>query len=206
MNLLKSILFSVLILFGILTCIHPLYPNEQFLQHLGTVILLAVLFADLRKNKLTLFAFSFFSAFILLHIIGARYIYSYVPYDKWINAVSGFLTGKSLMEIGSRNAYDRFVHLAFGILVFPIVFDYLSRRISDKVMLIVSTWAILQTVSMLYELFEWGLTLVLSTEAANDYNGQQGDLWDAQKDMFLALVGSTAMSIIYALCFKQKKG
>lgn len=205
MNPLKSNLFSVLILFGILTCIHPLYPNEQFLQHLGTVILLVVLFADLRKNKLTLFAFWFFSAFILLHIIGARYIYSYVPYDKWINAISSFLTGKSLIAIGSRNAYDRFVHLAFGILVFPIVFEYLSRRISDKVMLIVSTWAILQTISMLYELFEWGLTLVLSSEAANDYNGQQGDLWDSQKDMFLALVGSTGMLVIYALFFKQKR-
>jgi putative membrane protein len=176
------------------------------LQHLGTIILLAVLFTDLRKNKLTLFAFYFFSVFILLHIIGARYIYSYVPYDKWINSISRFLTGKSLTAIGSRNAYDRFVHLAFGILVFPIVFEYLSRRINNKVMLIVSTWAILQTISMLYELFEWGLTLVLSSEAANDYNGQQGDMWDAQKDMFLALVGSTGMLVIYALFFKQKKG
>ncbi|MGC4006400.1 MAG: DUF2238 domain-containing protein [Pirellulales bacterium] len=49
--------------------------------------------------------------------------------------------------------------------------------------------------SMLYELFEWVLTLVLASPDADAYNGQQGDAWDAQKDMALALVGA-----VVALC------
>ena len=44
--------------------------------------------------------------------------------------------------------------------------------------------------SMLYELFEWGLAMVLSPRNADAYNGQQGDVWDAQKDMSLALLGA----------------
>ncbi|WP_265088482.1 DUF2238 domain-containing protein [Psychrobacter immobilis] len=43
--------------------------------------------------------------------------------------------------------------------------------------------------SLLYELLEWGIAATLSPEAAEAYNGQQGDIWDAHKDMALALLG-----------------
>lgn len=52
---------------------------------------------------------------------------------------------------------------------------------------------------MIYELFEWLLTTVMTADAADCYNGQQGDIWDAQKDMALALLGSTAMLFGYML-------
>ena len=64
-------------------------------------------------------------------------------------------------------------------------------------------WLMIQTGSMIYELFEWLLTIIVSSEAANNYNGQQGDMWDAQKDMALAFVGST-ISALFALAFKKK--
>ena len=53
--------------------------------------------------------------------------------------------------------------------------------------------------SMLYELFEWGLALALSPESADAYNGQQGDMWDAQKDMSLALLGAGLALVVRAL-------
>lgn len=51
--------------------------------------------------------------------------------------------------------------------------------------------------SMIYELFEWSLTIIMSPQSAENYNGQQGDMWDAQKDMALALLGSIISSILY---------
>lgn len=67
-------------------------------------------------------------------------------------------------------------------------------------------WLMIQTGSMIYELFEWLLTIVMTPDAADNYNGQQGDMWDAQKDMALALVGSTGMFIVYMLrCFITHK-
>ena len=45
--------------------------------------------------------------------------------------------------------------------------------------------------SVVYELFEWLLTLVAPANQADNYNGQQGDMWDAQKDMALALLGAS---------------
>ena len=50
--------------------------------------------------------------------------------------------------------------------------------------------------SLLYELFEWGLTMVLSPNDADAYNGQQGDIWDAHKDMGLALVGAVVVGAL----------
>ena len=64
----------------------------------------------------------------------------------------------------------------------------------------------IQTGSMIYELFEWLLTIVMSSDAADSYNGQQGDMWDAQKDMALAMLGSTAMLLFYMLHSVRKAG
>ena len=64
---------------------------------------------------------------------------------------------------------------------------------------VLMAWLMIQTGSMMYELFEWMLTIVMTSESADYYNGQQGDIWDAQKDMALALLGSTGMLFYYIL-------
>ena len=61
----------------------------------------------------------------------------------------------------------------------------LSRR---GAMLAVAGWVL--SLSCLYEIFEWLLTIVAAGETADRYNGQQGDIWDAQKDMALAALGA----------------
>lgn len=193
----KAWIIAFLILLIIVTCFHPIYPREQFLQHLGTALMLIIPFSDLKRNRLSKSAFICVSLFIMIHIIGARYIYSNVPYNDWFKAafnmdLNGFLHT-------SRNHYDRFVHLMFGVLAFPYVFEVLDRGTAMKKMLrILMAFAVIQSVSMFYEIFEWLLTIVVSSEAADSYNGQQGDLWDAQKDMALAMAGSLLMVIIYS--------
>jgi putative membrane protein len=59
-------------------------------------------------------------------------------------------------------------------------------------------WLILAT-SLLYELFEYGLTLTLAPEMADSYNGQQGDIWDAHKDMALATIGALMAAVAVRL-------
>jgi putative membrane protein len=205
-RLTKIAIFMVVLLIGVITCINPVYPKEQFLQHLGSLLLLVILWTDIRKNRYTIFAYSFFATFIVIHIIGARYIYTYVPYTEWINSLFDGLSKEPIIMEKERNGYDRFVHLAFGILVFPIIYESLNfRNIKNEGLVVAFSWTLIQTISMLYEVFEWWLTLVLSPEAANDYNGQQGDIWDAQKDMVLALVGSTLMAILYLILIRTKR-
>lgn len=192
----KYLLISITLIVGVLTCLHPLYPTEQFLQHIGTVALLFIPVLDLKKNELPLGVFTCIIVFTLLHIVGARYLYSYVPYNEWIKSILHIDINTILQT--NRNHYDRLVHFSFGALFFPYLYELFDKKQGlNVVMKIIIVWALIQTASMLYELFEWTLTLVLSNQAANDYNGQQGDMWDAQKDMALAMFGSSILALVY---------
>lgn len=201
----KTITLAVLLCIGILSCIHPLYPHDMFLQHAATVIIMGLLAYDIRVGFLSYRAFLGISLFVLLHITGARYVYSFVPYNDWsvsvfgwdINAYFGF----------RRNHYDRVVHFLFGILIFPFLVELFGKKggLSLK-MSVLLAWLGIQTFSMLYEIFEWLLTLMLSGNAAENYNGQQGDMWDAHKDMALAMVGSTLAALVYRAGRKWRNG
>ncbi|REJ74867.1 MAG: DUF2238 domain-containing protein [Acidobacteria bacterium] len=172
-----------------LSLVQPLYPREQILQHLPTVPALAALYRIAGRCVFSSLGLRMLLAFLVLHIIGARYIYSYVPYDR----VTDALLGRSLSDLLDlhRNHYDRFVHLAFGVLVLLPLAEFGARFGGMK-----RNWAVCFAVaavlgfSALYESFEWGLTMVLSPGQAENYNGQQGDPWDAQKDMALASLGA----------------
>ena len=196
-NKIKLIIIALLVIATIITTIDPEYPNEQFLQHLGTLIISLVLLVDIKRKKLKLAPFIGVALFILIHIIGARWIYSFVPYEDWLNTLFRW-------ELNSpRNHYDRFVHFSFGILILPYLFELFSTLKIKKVVKVIIAWAILQSLSVFYEIFEWILTLI-NGDIATDYNGQQGDVWDAQKDMALAMLGST-ITAVFHLLFKRKK-
>ena len=74
--------------------------------------------------------------------------------------------------------------------------------ITKTVAVLVIAWLFIQTFSMFYELFEWSLTVFMTENMAENYNGQQGDIWDAHKDMALAMLGSTISLFLFG--FRQK--
>src|SRR6185295_2611353 len=159
------------------------------LQHIPTVVFLVGLPILARRYPLTDTAMTCLVAFVLLHVLAARYIYSYVPYDDWSRRLFGFeLTARFGFR---RNHFDRLVHFAFGALWVRPVWEVCTRyfRVPRRFAYYVAFEFVL-AFSMLYELVEWALSLTLAGADANAYNGQQGDLWDAQKDMSFALVGA----------------
>ncbi len=180
------------------------YPDEQALQHVPTVVAIVLLAVESRKNWITTVSFSCVIAFIWLHLLGARYIYSFVPYDDWSMAIFG----TSIAEAFSwqRNHYDRLVHLCFGALcivpVRDVALHYAQMR--PRWATIFALMAVM-TISALYETFEWLLTLVMSPIQAEAYNGQQGDFWDAQKDMALACAGGLLAVALLAIVNLKRK-
>lgn len=193
----KSILIGLMMIFVIITSINPIYPEEQFLQHIGTLLIIIVLLIDARNEIFSKLSFLGIFAFGIIHIIGARYIYSYVPYQEFFNEYLGFNINQTFGF--KRNHYDRMVHFSFGFFIFLSVYEYFYKKINiSKVLALLIAWLVIQLFSMIYELFEWWLTLIMSESDAENYNGQQGDVWDAHKDMALALLGS---SIVYIFCY-----
>ncbi|HMO76815.1 MAG TPA: DUF2238 domain-containing protein [Sphingopyxis sp.] len=165
------------------------YPEVALLQHIPTVLLIVAAPWLLRRWPLSTASVACIVAFMAFHTLGGRYAYSNVPYDQWAEA----LTGTTLSELfgWTRNHYDRLVHFAFGALsVVPVA--EISRRwggLSPRgAALAVLGWVL--ATSCLYEIFEWLLTIAAAGETADRYNGQQGDIWDAQKDMALAALGA----------------
>ena len=165
------------------------FPREQWLQHMPTLPALAGLGWAARRKWLSTAAFACLAAMLVLHIVGARWIYSYVPYERWCDSLFG--SGPQEWFGWRRNHYDRFVHLAFGLLM-PLPLVETARRYGGLSRTWALAWAIaaVAAASAAYEVFEWLLAVVAAPEFAEHYNGQQGDAWDAQKDMALALVGS----------------
>lgn len=165
------------------------YPEIALLQHIPTMLLIVAAPALLRHWPLSTSALACIVAFFALHTLGGRYAYSNVPYDDWARALTG--TGLSDAFGWTRNHYDRLVHFTFGALsVIPVA--EIARRWGGLgprgAALTVLAWVL--AISALYEVSEWLLTIVAAGETADRYNGQQGDIWDAQKDMALAALGA----------------
>jgi putative membrane protein len=158
------------------------------LQHIPTAVALALFLVFSRRYPLSTTSFVCLVIFLLVHTLGARYVYSNVPYDEWAKAI----LGKSINEMfgWTRNHYDRLVHFLYGMLFFiparEILIRYLSipQKRADYFAL-----EFVMASSMVYELIEWIIGFVLAPEIADVYNGQQGDMWDSHKDMALATAG-----------------
>jgi putative membrane protein len=171
------------------SCIRVPYPDYFALQHVPTVLALVTLTAIDRKVGIDRLSYALIVWFLLLHLIGARYLYSYVPYDDWTQKLFGFrVTDQFGFE---RNHYDRLVHFAFGFL-----FVYPLCRLLEEHTALARRWTMALAVcvvlaaSAVYEIIEWGMAATLAPDWAEAYNGQQGDVWDAQRDMALAWGGS----------------
>lgn len=174
------------------------YPEELILQHTATVFGLVCLAVAVWRFQPSPLSFACVAMFIGLHIIGARWIYSFVPYDD----VARSLFGRSLSEVfgWQRNHYDRLVHFASGLLGVPPASEILQRTAGMKSRgAALMGIACVMSIGAIYEIFEWQIAVRLAPEHAEAYNGQQGDIWDPQKDLAMALLGSI---IAAALLFR----
>lgn len=182
-------LIGLLLVLLLVAQIDQPYPEVALLQHIPTVLLIAGSPWLLRRWPLSTASVACITLFMALHTLGGRYAYSNVPYDAWAQALTGVAPSDAFGW--TRNHYDRLTHFAFGALsVVPVMevarrWGGLSKRGAGLAAL---GWVL--AVSCLYEIFEWLLTIAVAGETADRYNGQQGDIWDAQKDMALATLGA----------------
>lgn len=122
---------------------------------------------------------------ILIHglilILGGAYTYARVPMGHWVQEWFGL----------SRNPYDKLGHFAQGFVPAIIAREILLRHfhLRRDSLLKFLVICICLAISAAYELLEWGVALGAG-QGADDFMGMQGDPFDTQSDMFLALVGA----------------
>ena len=188
------VLFAIII-----ASIQPLELSSYLLHQIGTVLMLIALFICLKKIGLNYFSFLFYLLFLLIHIVGAHYLYSYVPYNDWLIKLFNFDLNQTLGW--SRNMYDRLVHLASGLLLYPVfyrLFQVWLPTLKPFTLFLLVIQFVMAT-SLIYEWIEWSIAMGLSPEEAENYNGQQGDIWDAHMDMLLATLGAMLSGLIFLI-------
>ena len=130
-------------------------------------------------------------AVILLHclvlMVGGKYTYAENPLFAWISAGMGW----------QRNYYDRLGHLMQGFTPALLVRELFLRLdvLRRPAWLPFLAACVALAISAVYEFIEWWVALATG-EAAEAFLGTQGDVWDTQWDMFLALLGALAGQIL----------
>jgi len=183
------VLAGLFALLWIALAVAPLHRRDWALENVLVVIFVAALATTWRRFPFSRASYAAIFLFLCLHTVGAHYTYSLVPYDDAWRA----LTGRSLNDaLGwTRNNYDRVVHFLYGLLL-----AYPLRELVLRVDPARGFWsyflplALTMSLSVLYELVEWGAAVVFGGDLGIAFLGTQGDEWDAQKDMALASAGA----------------
>lgn len=181
----------------VVLAIHPHNRQDWMLENVLVVVFVAAIVATYRRLTLSRISYFLIYVFLSLHLIGAHYTYSLVPYDDWYRALSGSSLNEALGF--ERNQFDRVVHFSYGLLLaYPI------REVFLRVANLRGFWGyffpldIAMSTSMIYELVEWGAAAYFGGELGQAYLGTQGDIWDAHKDMALASCGALLAMLITA--------
>jgi putative membrane protein len=182
-------LFAAFLVFFAASCTAPPYLQFMLMQHVPTIASLAVLVYVVNRLPVSRLSYSLTILFLVLHTIGARYLYSNTPYDELAYWISGTTVSDAFGL--TRNHYDRVVHFSFGLLM-SVPIQELEQR-SLKLSLTMSCVLAIEFVvamSGAYEMIEWLVAVLFAPDWAESFLGQQGDLFDGQKDMALATAGS----------------
>jgi putative membrane protein len=184
--------------------VRPPYLQFLLMQHVPTFLAACLLVYLSNRFVISRLSFASIVLFLCLHTLGARYLYSYTPYNDW----SEWLLGINITETFGfdRNHYDRVVHFSFGLLMAVPIQEFERRylKLSLAISSVLAIECILAT-SAGYELLEWAIAVVFTPEWADNFLGQQGDVFDAQKDTALATGGAVISICVMAVASRFRK-
>ncbi|MCQ4312937.1 DUF2238 domain-containing protein [Pseudomonas stutzeri] len=158
------------------------YDRSTWLLEVAPVLIAApVLLYSYRPFPLTRLLYVLIATHALVLILGGAYIYARVPAGFWV---------QDWLEL-SRNPYDKLGHFMQGVTPALLAREILLRLgiLRHGKMLGFLSLCVALAFSAFYELIEWWVALIAG-QGAEDFLGTQGDPWDTQSDMFMALLGA----------------
>jgi putative membrane protein len=161
--------------------------NNWLLENTLTFLFVLFLLFSYRRYKFSDLSYLLVCVYLCLHVYGSKYTYAENPFGYWLKEV--FAT--------ERNHYDRIVHFSFGfLLAYPMRELFLKWIGYPKLVSWILPIEITLSISAFYELIEWAVADVFFKAQGDAYLGTQGDIWDAQKDIFLAFIGAILATTI----------
>jgi len=170
--------------------------SNWLLENTLSFIFVFFLVGTYRSHQFSDLSYLLICIYFCLHVYGSKYTYAENPFGYWLQDV--FHT--------SRNHYDRIVHFSFGLLLaYPMREMFLKWLKYPSWVAWLLPIEITLSISAFYELIEWAVADVFFKEHGASYLGTQGDIWDAQKDIFLAFCGAIIATTIVSLIKKTFK-
>jgi putative membrane protein len=194
----NRLLLAVVILVLVVSGIEPADRMTWILEVLPVMAGLPVILATYRRFPLTPLAYWLLAGHALILMLGGHYTYAKVPVGFWL---------QDLFDL-SRNHYDRIGHIAQGFVPAIVAREVLIRLspLSPGGWLNFIVICICLAISAFYEMIEWWVAVAAGI-AAEAFLATQGDIWDTQWDMFLALCGAiTALLMLGRLHDRQLAG
>jgi putative membrane protein len=177
--------------------IHPYERSTWWMEVFPIFLGVPLLIATWRRFPLTPLVYGLLFVHALILMLGGHYTYARVPLGFWV---------QDLFDLG-RNHYDRLGHFAQGFIPAMLTREILLRRtpLRQGGWLFFLVTCVCLAFSACYEFVEWWAALI-GGSAADAFLGTQGDVWDTQWDMFLALIGAITAQLLLARLHDRQLG
>ena len=186
----RNFFICLLAIFATVFVWSAIKPHDYFtwfLEVLPALVALPILFKTYRQFPLSSLVYILILLHAIILLVGGHYTYAEVPL---------FNSLRDTFEL-NRNYYDRLGHFAQGFVPAMIAREILMRKsiVKSSKWLFFIVCCICLSISAFYEMIEWWVAVVSGTNA-DAFLGTQGDVWDTQWDMFIALMGAVLAQII----------
>ncbi len=191
---LPHILLAIYVVEFVVAGINPFDRAVWYAENIPIVLLvLGIVVLYVRGIRFSNTAYLLMFVLPFWHTIGGHYTFERVPFD-WFNNVFGF----------ERNMFDRVGHYSVGFYALPIIEYFKTKNLVSKTWIAVS-YAVfaIAFIAVSYEWIEWIYAVKAGGEQGIAFLGSQGDVWDAQKDMLMDVLGAVTVSVGYL--FLKKK-
>ena len=195
-NRLLKILLIAFILTWVALYFNCIDRTDWFIENILVFIFAVFITLSYKHFRFSDASYICFFLFLLLHIFGAQYAYTKNPLGGWLQNTYHLW----------RNPYDRIVHFSFGLFLSYPLRDVLINRLHVK-----GKWQYILPVEItlslacIFELTEWMVAALTTKETGETYVATQGDVWDAHKDIAVAVLGAAITMLVIYFYNRKKK-
>lgn len=185
----QTILASIVVAALIVSGIAPFDRLTWLMEVAPVLIALPLMIATRHRYPLTTLLYVLIAAHALVLIAGGAYTYARVPLGFWLQDIFAV----------DRNPYDKIGHFMQGFVPALVAREILLRGdyVRGRRMTAFLCICVAMAISACYELIEWAAAVALG-QGADEFLGTQGDVWDTQSDMFMALIGASCAMLFLA--------
>jgi putative membrane protein len=186
---LQASLLAIVVIALLASGIAPTDRLTWLMEVAPVLIALPLMIATRHSYPLTLLLTVLITIHALVLIGGGAYTYAHVPFGFWLQDILGTL----------RNPYDKIGHFMQGFVPAMVAREILLRGdfVRGRRMAAFLCICVAMAISACYELIEWAAAVALG-QGADEFLGTQGDVWDTQSDMFMALIGASTALLLLA--------